>query len=54
MSMCFRDDDTAILAIHEGELLKYNTQSRELATIPFPGERKTFYVMWSVSEMNFG
>ena len=42
MSMCFRDDDTAILAIHEGELLKYNTQSRELATIPFPGERKTF------------
>lgn len=41
MNICFQDDHI-IMAIHEGELLKYNTRTRELGNIPFPGERKTF------------
>ena len=41
MSICFQNDDI-ILAIHEGELLKYNTHTRQFTNIPFPGERQTF------------
>lgn len=41
MSICFQDD-AIVLAIHEGELFKYDTRTNVLTTIPFPGERKTF------------
>lgn len=41
MSICFQDE-SVILAIHEGELLKYNTRTHELSDIAFPGARKTF------------
>lgn len=41
MSICFQDD-AIVLAIHEGELFKYDICTNELTTIPFPGERKTF------------
>lgn len=41
MSICFKGDN-AILAIHEGELLKYNTRTNELSDIDFLGEKKTF------------
>lgn len=41
ISICFQGEN-AILAIHEGDLLKYNTQANELSDISFLGEKKTF------------
>lgn len=41
MSICFQNE-SVILAIHEGELLKYNTHTHKLSDISFPGEKKTF------------
>ena len=41
MNICFQGDNL-IMAIHEGELLKYNTRTSEVGNIPFPGEKKTF------------
>ena len=41
ISICFQGEN-AILAIHEGDLIKYNTVTNELSDIPFLGEKKTF------------
>lgn len=41
ISICFQKENV-ILAIHEGELLKYNTFANELSEISFLGEKKTF------------
>lgn len=41
ISICFQGEN-AILAIHEGDLLKYNTYTNELSDISFLGEKKTF------------
>lgn len=41
MSICFQENNI-VLAIHDGELMKYNTETRELRDIPFSGERQTF------------
>lgn len=41
MSLCFQNENL-ILAIHDGELLKYNPRANELSTVPFAGEGKTF------------
>lgn len=41
MSICFQGEN-AILGIHEGDLLKYNTRTNELSDISFLGEKKTF------------
>lgn len=41
ISICFQGEN-AILAIHEGDLLKYNTRTNELSDIPFLGDNKTF------------
>lgn len=40
-SICFQGEDL-IMAIHDGELMKYNSTTLKLTKIPFPGERKTF------------
>ncbi len=41
MSLCFQGEEI-VLAIHEGELLKYNTRTRELNEIFFSEKGKTF------------
>ena len=41
ISICFQKEN-AILGIHEGDLLKYNTRTDELSEVSFLGEKKTF------------
>lgn len=41
ISICFQGENI-IMAIHEGELLKYNTTTNELSDISFWGKDKTF------------
>lgn len=41
ISICFQGEN-AILAVHEGDLLKYDTRTNELSDISFLGEKKTF------------
>lgn len=55
ISICFQEDNI-ILAIHEGELLKYDTRLNKLSDISFLGEKKTFLrdVMCSGDEIWVG
>lgn len=44
ISICFQKEN-AILGIHEGDLLKYNTRTDELSEVSFLGEKKHFCEM---------
>ena len=42
ISICFQKEN-AILGIHEGDLLKYNTRTDELSEVSFLGEEKNYF-----------